>query len=69
MSPATATAPATTVRAPRADDEIQPVAHETRDRIITGALTVIPFLMLGFVVWQPPEPIGCPPCFVVSSPR
>jgi stearoyl-CoA desaturase (Delta-9 desaturase) len=33
-------------------DAIQPVEHETRDRIITGALTVIPFLMLGFVAWQ-----------------
>jgi stearoyl-CoA desaturase (delta-9 desaturase) len=32
--------------------DIQPVEHETRDRIITGLLTVIPFLMLGFVVWQ-----------------
>jgi stearoyl-CoA desaturase (Delta-9 desaturase) len=31
---------------------VQPVENETRDRIITGALTVIPFLMLGFVVWQ-----------------
>jgi stearoyl-CoA desaturase (Delta-9 desaturase) len=31
---------------------IQPVAHETRDRIITGLLTVIPFAMLGMVVWQ-----------------
>ena len=31
---------------------VQPVEHETRDRIITGLLTVIPFLMLGFVVWQ-----------------
>src|SRR3954469_14916548 len=31
---------------------IQPVEHETRDRIITGLLTVVPFLMLGFVVWQ-----------------
>jgi stearoyl-CoA desaturase (delta-9 desaturase) len=30
----------------------QPVEHETRDRIITGLLTVVPFLMLGFVVWQ-----------------
>ena len=30
----------------------QPVTHETRDRIITGLLTVIPFLMLGFVAWQ-----------------
>src|ERR671919_1492929 len=33
-------------------DAIQPAEHETRDRIITGLLTVIPFLMLGFVVWQ-----------------
>src|ERR671936_1022530 len=33
-------------------DAVQPAEHETRDRIITGALTVIPFLMLGFVVWQ-----------------
>ena len=33
-------------------DAVQPVEHETRDRIITGLLTVVPFLMLGFVVWQ-----------------
>src|SRR5436190_23755134 len=33
-------------------DAIQPVEHETRDRIITGALTVIPFLLLGIVAWQ-----------------
>jgi stearoyl-CoA desaturase (delta-9 desaturase) len=33
-------------------DAIQPAEHETRDRIITGALTIIPFLMLGFVAWQ-----------------
>ena len=40
--------------APRASlaQAVQPVEHETRDRIITGALTVIPFLMLGFVAWQ-----------------
>jgi stearoyl-CoA desaturase (delta-9 desaturase) len=31
---------------------VQPVEHETRDRIITGLLTVVPFLMLGFVIWQ-----------------
>ena len=31
---------------------IQPVEHETRDRIITGALTVIPFLLLGLAAWQ-----------------
>ncbi len=37
--------------APRPDD-IQPVAHETRDRIITGLITAIPFLALGVVAWQ-----------------
>jgi stearoyl-CoA desaturase (delta-9 desaturase) len=53
--PSTATEPPSspTRRAPTPlADAIQPVEHETRDRIITGALTVIPFLMLGFVVWQ-----------------
>jgi stearoyl-CoA desaturase (Delta-9 desaturase) len=33
-------------------DEVQPVLHETRDRIITGAVTVIPFIALGVVGWQ-----------------
>jgi stearoyl-CoA desaturase (Delta-9 desaturase) len=33
-------------------DAVQPVEHETRDRIITGLLTIVPFLMLGFVAWQ-----------------
>ena len=28
-------------------DDIQPVDHETRDRIITGTITVVPFLALG----------------------
>jgi stearoyl-CoA desaturase (delta-9 desaturase) len=56
---ATPTGPSTTTAPPKAlkprsplADAIQPVEHETRDRIITGALTVIPFLMLGFVAWQ-----------------
>jgi stearoyl-CoA desaturase (delta-9 desaturase) len=31
---------------------IQPVEHETRDRIITGLLTVVPFLLLGLAAWQ-----------------
>ena len=31
---------------------VQPVAHETRDRIITGAVTVIPIVMLGVAAWQ-----------------
>src|SRR3954452_4147685 len=33
-------------------DDIEPVAHETRDRIITGTVTVVPFLALGIVAWQ-----------------
>jgi stearoyl-CoA desaturase (Delta-9 desaturase) len=33
-------------------DAIQPVAHETRDRIITGFLTVAPILLLGLAGWQ-----------------
>jgi stearoyl-CoA desaturase (Delta-9 desaturase) len=35
-----------------ARDDIEPVAHETRDRIITGTVTVVPFLALGVVAWQ-----------------
>jgi stearoyl-CoA desaturase (Delta-9 desaturase) len=33
-------------------DEVQPVENETRDRIITGAVTVLPFVALGIVCWQ-----------------
>jgi stearoyl-CoA desaturase (Delta-9 desaturase) len=36
---------------PTADD-VEPVLHETRDRIITGTVTVVPFLALGIVGWQ-----------------
>jgi stearoyl-CoA desaturase (delta-9 desaturase) len=31
---------------------VEPVAHETRDRTITGLITVVPFLMLGVAAWQ-----------------
>ena len=31
---------------------MEPVANETRDRIITGLVTAVPFLALGFVAWQ-----------------
>jgi stearoyl-CoA desaturase (delta-9 desaturase) len=37
--------------APSADD-VEPVANETRDRIITAIVTTVPFLALGLVVWQ-----------------
>src|SRR3954462_15534839 len=33
-------------------DDIEPVLHETRDRIITGTVTVVPFFALGVAVWQ-----------------
>src|SRR3954465_12504986 len=32
--------------------DIQPVANETRDRIITGLVTLIPFVALGLAAWQ-----------------
>jgi stearoyl-CoA desaturase (delta-9 desaturase) len=35
-----------------ASDEVQPVANETRDRIITGTVTAVPFLALFIVAWQ-----------------
>ena len=28
-------------------DAVQPTANETRDRIITGIVTVLPFVLLG----------------------
>ena len=33
-------------------DDVEPVLHETRDRIITGTVTVVPVLALGIVAWQ-----------------
>jgi stearoyl-CoA desaturase (Delta-9 desaturase) len=36
----------------QAGDDVEPVLHETRDRIITGIVTGAPVLALGFVVWQ-----------------
>ena len=32
--------------------DVEPCAHETRDRVITGLVTVVPFLALGAVAWQ-----------------
>jgi stearoyl-CoA desaturase (delta-9 desaturase) len=32
--------------------DIQPVENETRDRIITGFITVVPFVALVFAAWQ-----------------
>ncbi len=36
----------------RRTDDVQPVAHETRDRIVTGLVTIVPVLALGLVAWQ-----------------
>jgi stearoyl-CoA desaturase (delta-9 desaturase) len=33
-------------------DDIQTTDHETRDRIITGIVTIAPFVGLGIAVWQ-----------------
>ncbi|MFP5389266.1 MAG: acyl-CoA desaturase, partial [Thermoleophilia bacterium] len=32
--------------------DIQPVANETRDRIITGLVTLVPFIAIGLAGWQ-----------------
>jgi stearoyl-CoA desaturase (Delta-9 desaturase) len=46
------TAPtSTTAGAPPASD-VQPVSHETADRIVTGLVTALPVLALGLVAWQ-----------------
>jgi stearoyl-CoA desaturase (Delta-9 desaturase) len=34
------------------EDDVEPVLHETRDRVMTGTVTVVPFLALGVVGWQ-----------------
>src|SRR5947208_11847552 len=33
-------------------DDVQPVAHETADRIITGLVTGLPVLALGLAAWR-----------------
>src|SRR5437764_7430733 len=33
-------------------DDIEPVMHQTRDRVITGIVTGAPFVCLGIVAWQ-----------------
>jgi stearoyl-CoA desaturase (Delta-9 desaturase) len=33
-------------------DEIEPVEHETAHRIVTGTVTIVPFLALAAVAWQ-----------------
>src|ERR1700759_4629831 len=33
-------------------DDVQPVANESLDRFLTGTVTVLPILALGWVAWQ-----------------
>jgi stearoyl-CoA desaturase (Delta-9 desaturase) len=33
-------------------DDVEPVTHESRDRIITALVTAVPVLALGLVAWQ-----------------
>jgi stearoyl-CoA desaturase (delta-9 desaturase) len=40
------------IEAAGARDDVEPVKHETADRIATGIVTAVPVLALGFVVWQ-----------------
>ena len=51
MSQAQATPIAPAAEPPSVDD-VQPVSHETLDRIATGTITVVPFIALGIVGWQ-----------------
>jgi stearoyl-CoA desaturase (delta-9 desaturase) len=48
-APPETTSPAPT---PSVADAIQPVEHETTDRIITGLLTFVPFALLFVAAWQ-----------------
>jgi stearoyl-CoA desaturase (Delta-9 desaturase) len=33
-------------------DDVEPVSHETLNRVVTGLVTVVPVLALGLVAWQ-----------------
>jgi len=45
-------ASADTTRTGPLPSDIQPVANETRDRIITGLVTLVPFIAIGVAGWQ-----------------
>jgi stearoyl-CoA desaturase (Delta-9 desaturase) len=46
-----ATAPAKALDEDKGLD-VEPLGHERRDRIITGVVTIVPFLALGAAAWQ-----------------
>jgi fatty-acid desaturase len=47
--------------------DIEPVAHESRDQIITGTVTVVPLLALAFAAWQAWESLLRPGDVVVFA--
>jgi stearoyl-CoA desaturase (delta-9 desaturase) len=47
--------------------DIQPVAHESRDRFITGTVTVVPMLALAVAAWQAWEGLLRPGDIVVFA--
>ena len=49
--PTTLSRPNTRSPAPTPSD-LEPVRHETQDKIATGVITAVPFLALAFVAWQ-----------------
>src|ERR1700759_1160930 len=51
MPEAPAAAPAASTSGPQPGD-IQPTDNETRDRLITGLVTVVPFVALFVAAWQ-----------------
>jgi stearoyl-CoA desaturase (Delta-9 desaturase) len=50
---------------PPAIGHVEPVAHERLDRVLTGTVTVVPFLCLGVACWQAWEGLLRPSDIVV----
>jgi stearoyl-CoA desaturase (Delta-9 desaturase) len=57
----------TRVDAPPGPGDIEPVAHELRDRIITGLITVLPMLALGVAAWHAWEGLLAPSDLIVFA--
>jgi stearoyl-CoA desaturase (Delta-9 desaturase) len=53
--------------AARDHGDVQPVAHELRDRIVTGTVTVVPMLALGVAAWRTWEGLLRPSDVVVFA--
>jgi stearoyl-CoA desaturase (Delta-9 desaturase) len=52
LSALAASPPKEATAAPPGPDDIEPATHETLDRVITGAISIIPFLALGVAAWR-----------------